>query len=172
MRNAVGKYVLLTRKNTSLDARYKGRIDACPVPGKSGLPSVKGHFIGAGCRSFLIHEVKDVVPLSGTEAEVLRGKITGKTIQEYILPLTDAQLTFLAAELEIDPEDLPFLPEDRIGDITVEITGLEAEETAAAERGGREISERGRTAAEIAAVIAEKLGKHRETVDKEARHEA
>ena len=156
--DALGSYVRLTCRNTDLCARYEGRIDEYTVRAPGWISSVRGHFLGVGDKSFYPYDIQDIEVLEGTEADVLRGKITGETIQEYILPLTDAQIAFLADEMIVDLEDFPFLPKDKIGDIHDMVIGIEAAETAAAEREHREISQRGRTAAEIAAALKEMLG--------------
>ena len=156
--DALGSYVRLTCRNTGLCARYEGRIEEYTVRAPGWISSVRGHFLGVGDKSFYPNIIQEIEILEGMEADVLRGKITGNTIQEYILPMTDAQIAFLAAEMKVDLEDFPFFPEDRIGDILDMVTDIEAAETTAAEREHREISQRGRTAAEIAAVLEEKLG--------------
>ncbi len=156
MRHSVGEYVLLTAENNSGTARYQGRIDEFFLSEKYQIPCIRGHFIRVGNKVFDEYELMDIVPLSGTEADILRGKITGETIQEYILPLTDEQLAFLAKELNVDLEDLPFLPEDGIGAVSEMISGIAAEEREAAEHEGGELSERGRTAKEIETVIGNK----------------
>lgn len=159
LRRAVGSYVRLICKNTDLGARYEGRIEEYPVSGKYGIASVRGQFLRVGLKLIFWYDVEDVIILEGTEADVLRGKITGETIQDYIFSLTDEQLVYLAAELKIDLEDLPFLAEDKIGDICEAIKVVSKEETAVAERENRTLSERGIMAADITTIIEEELEK-------------
>ena len=154
VRRALGAYVRMTCKNTDLPARYEGRIDEYTVRAPGWISSVEGRFLRVGSRSFRRYEIQDIEVLWGTEADVLRGKITGETIQDYILPLTDEQLALLAAELEIDPEDLPFLPEDRIGDIRNSVVRAGARED------GQD-AERSWMFSEIAAVIGGKIEEKR-----------
>ena len=144
----------MTCSNTDLPAYYEGRIDAYPVCGKYEIDCVRGQFLKVGVKEIYWFNVLDVIILEGTEADVLRGKITGETIQDYILPLTDEQLALLAAELEIDLEDLPFLPEDRIGHIYGSVVRAGARED------GR-YAERSRMFSEIAAVIGGKIEEKR-----------
>ncbi len=165
IRCALGKYVRMICKNTDLIARYEGRIDEYTVSAPGWISSVQGHFLRVGSRSFRWYEIQDIEVLWGTEADVLRGKITGETIQEYIHPLTDAQIAFLADVIKVDLEDFPFLAEDKIGDICEILAGIETEETAGTEPENLAISERGRTAAEIAAVIDETLRKQKSTIE-------
>ena len=157
MRHSVGNYVLLTARKNPTNARYKGRIDEFFLSGEYQIPCVRGHFIRVGNKTFEEYDLIDIEPLVGREEDIIRGKITGETIQDYILPLTDEQLVFLAKELDIDLEDLPFLPEDRIEYINEMMSGIETEEIEAAEIECREISERGRAAEEIKNIIGYKL---------------
>ena len=157
MKKSAGRYVLLTARNNSNEARYKGRIDEFFLSGKYQIPCVRGHFIGVGTKTFVKYDLIDIVPLAGKEEDIIRGRVTGETIQDYILPLTDEQLVFLATELDIDLEDLPFLPEDGIEDVHNRLVEIKDDEKRSAEAEGRELSERGRTAEVLEAIIGNKL---------------
>lgn len=151
----------MTCKNTGLCACYEGRLDEYNLSDSGDWNyTVQGQFLRVGRKSFYIWDIQAIEIIEGIEADVLRGKITGETIQDYIFPLTDEQLVFLAAELKIDLDDLPFLANDKIGDVYAKIDAVKIEEANTASCENREVSDRGRTAADIVAMIKEELDKH------------
>ena len=158
-----GSYVRITGWNDDVD---EGQIHDYTHRGDSdrlGFSFITGWFVHGGATFYYEDEIRDIELLEGTEADIVRGKITGDTIEEYLSLLNNEQISFISREFDINITDLTFIPKDKFTEIVDRIAEIECEE-ATADLENNAISARQRTAAKILSVwgtVKSPTGKNR-----------
>ena len=144
-------YVRITDWNGDKD---EGQIDDYIHRGDSdrtGFSFICGCFIDGGPTFYYEDEICKIERIEGTEAEIVRGKITGDTIEEYLSLLNNEQISFISNEMGIGIANLLFLPKDKINEIIEKIADIEYED-ATVHVADSTVSARQRTAKDIISV--------------------